>query len=181
MKILVMGAGALGLAIGGLLAKNGNEVTLIGRDEHINVINKEGLTISGIWGDHHITNCITPSDHRAIPPQDLILVATKSTGTNVAATEILPYLHDNTAIVSLQNGVGNEEILQEICGHNHVLGGMVIIGFEIVAPAHTRVTVFADSIKIGELDGSHSSRSQQIVTLFNDAHIPCEQVTDIQS
>ncbi len=181
MKILVMGAGALGSAIGGLLAKQNNEVTFIGRKEHINVIDENGLTISGIWGDHTIKNILTPSPNESIPPQDLILITTKSTDTEKSAHQIKPYLHDNTAIVSLQNGVGNEEILQKTCGVKHVLGGMVIIGFKIVKPGHTAVTVFADNIKIGEMDGKLSDRCKKIAQRFNDASLPTDCVENIES
>jgi 2-dehydropantoate 2-reductase len=175
MNILVMGAGALGSAIGGFLAKSGNNVSLIGREKHISAINQNGLKISGIWGEHLVKNLKTSVNS----VQDVILLTTKSTDTIIAAKEILPYIGENTLIISLQNGVGNEQILQEICGKKHVLGGMVIIGFEMVDYGHVKVTVFADKVKIGEMDHTLSLRVKDIVSVFNEANIPTEAVDNI--
>jgi 2-dehydropantoate 2-reductase len=54
MRILVMGAGAMGSVVGGLLAKAGHDVTLVGRAAHMEAIRRDGLRITGIWGDHHV-------------------------------------------------------------------------------------------------------------------------------
>lgn len=179
-KILIMGAGALGSAVGGFFAKAGNEVTFVGREKHILEIQKDGLKISGIWGEHVVNNIIAKTDISNIPVQDLILITTKSTDTKIVAERIKPLVGKDTIIVSLQNGIGNEEILQEICGKEKVLGGMVIIGFELLEYGHVKVTVFADKIKIGEMNYKLSERVEKVVKIFNDANLPTDGVDNIK-
>jgi 2-dehydropantoate 2-reductase len=178
MKILVMGAGAVGSAIGGFLAKSGNDVTLVGSKDHMDVIQNGFLKISGIWGEHKITPLKSTDSINGIPKQDLVLLTTKASDTKQAAKDMLPIMKDRTVILSLQNGVGNEQILQKICGKN-VLGGTLLIGFELVALGHVKITAFADKIKIGELDHVRSERVEKIVKLFNDSEIPTEAVDNI--
>ena len=177
MKILVMGAGALGSAVGGFLAKAGHDVTLVGRNPHMESIGEEGLTISGIWGNHKIENLTTQTNMDGLSSFDLILVTTKSPDTEKAAKELVGR---GSIIISLQNGVGNEEILQKQLGKEKVLGGMVIIGFVITQPGKVKVTVMADKIKIGEMNGEKSPRLQKIVDMFNAANLPTEAVGNIQ-
>ena len=180
MKILVIGAGALGSAVGGFLAKAGHEVIFVGREKHILAIKKNGLKISGIWGEHLVTNIQAKTDITNLSPQELILVTTKSFDTVAAARQIKPLIDKNTTIISLQNGLGNEGIIQKECGQDKVLGGMVIIGFELLVPGHVKVTVFADKIKIGEMNHIMTERVKKIVEIFNEAHLPTDAVDNIK-
>ncbi len=175
-----MGAGALGSAVGGFLARAGYDVTLVGRENHMTAIQEKGLKISGIWGDHLIKKIRAETDTSKLPVQDLILLTTKSTDTEAAAKQIKKLIGEGTVIVSLQNGVGNEEILQKICGKDRVLGGMVIIGFELAEPGHARVTVYADKIRIGEMSHEMTGRAEKIAELFNKADLPTEAVDNIK-
>ena len=178
-----MGAGALGSAIGGFLSKSGYEVTFIGRKDHILAIEENGLKITGIWGNHLIKSIIPKTDLIDVSYQDLILFTTKSVDTKSAAEQlkrVKSIVGDKTIIVSLQNGVGNEEILQSVFGEEKVLGGMVIIGFELLKPGEVKVTVFADRIKIGEMNQKSSERLKKIVKVFNGANLPTDAVCNIK-
>ncbi|MEN6487830.1 MAG: 2-dehydropantoate 2-reductase, partial [Smithella sp.] len=83
MKILIMGAGAIGSVFGGFLAENGHDVSFIGREQYIRAIKKDGLRISGIWGEHFVRNikCFTSVKEISAANFDLVLLSTKSFDT----------------------------------------------------------------------------------------------------
>ena len=184
MKILIMGAGALGTSFGGFLAKAKNEdgerlhdVTLVGREMYMTPIKTHGLLITGIWGRHQAKNLkVVTHTKNSKPEYDLILLTTKAFDTEKAMEQI-KHLIGGAYVLSLQNGIGNEEIISKYT--NKVLGGMVIIGFEIAGPAHTKVTVFADNVKVGRLDNKMDKELKKIVEIFNDAGIPADMVENI--
>ncbi len=111
-KIGIMGAGAIGSVIGGMLARQGHKVTLVGRRPHIDEIRKRGLHISGIWGDYTIQDLSAVTD----PPdefQDIVILTVKSFDTFTAATEAMPMVGTDTVVVSIQNGLGSSASIQE--------------------------------------------------------------------
>ncbi|MEA2032960.1 MAG: 2-dehydropantoate 2-reductase [Euryarchaeota archaeon] len=180
MKFLIMGAGALGTAFGGMLADAGHDVTLIGREKHIKPIREHGLRISGIWGSHVIKNMGTMSELKTIYKPDVVLLTTKSFDTENTMQELQPLIADNSVVISLQNGIGNEEIIALYVGKEHTMGGTVITGFEMPKPGEVEVTVSADTTKIGELNNEITQRSRKIVAIFNDAGMPSDAVDNIR-
>src|SRR5947207_1654601 len=129
MKILVFGAGAVGSTVGGMLARAGHAVTLVGRNPHMSRITTSGLKIGGLWGDHHVTSMATATDIPDITP-DWILLTTKAFDTENAAGVLAQRFPDAVPVLHLQNGVGNAEILIERLGEARVISGMIIIGFQ---------------------------------------------------
>lgn len=174
-RVAIMGAGAIGSAIGGMIAKSGQgiEVTLVGRDPRIKAIRKNGLRITGIWGEHIVTNlnAVTSPPHK---DYDIIFLTVKSYDTKTAARAALPMLGPDTAIVSMQNGLGNVETLAEIAGGERTVGGMGIFGAVVPGPGAVRVTVIASETLIGEIDGSitPTQRVKYIVRMLESAGIP---------
>ncbi len=126
-----MGAGALGSAFGGMLAEAGHDVTLIGRERYMKPIKDKGLIISGLWGSHVTRNirATTELDGRDNP--EVVLLTTKSFDTETAVRALQPLISDDldTVVVSLQNGIGNEECIAQYVGEARTLGGMCITGF----------------------------------------------------
>lgn len=185
MKFLVMGAGALGSAFGGMLASAGagHNVTLIGRERHMIPIREHGLRISGIWGSHIVTNIRATTELNVNDEPEVILLTTKSFDTETAMRALQPLISDDsdTAVISLQNGIGNEECIARYVGEAHTMGGMVITGFEFLQPGEVEVTVSAATTKIGELTNEITPRLREIVALFNEAGIPTDAVDNIQS
>ena len=118
MRLLIMGAGSLGSVVGGLMAKSGHEVTLVGRAPHMEAIRRNGLRITGIWGEHLVSNLTAATDTSACTSgnYDLILVTVKSYDTAVAAETIAPLMGDETLVCSYQNGLGNVECLADAVG-----------------------------------------------------------------
>src|ERR1700751_3259220 len=103
-KIAVVGAGAIGCYFGGLLARAGANVTLIGRQRHVDPINRDGLLFQS--GDRQECIAITATENIAgVRDARLILFCVKSTDTDDAVQGMTPYLADDAVILSLQNGV----------------------------------------------------------------------------
>jgi len=152
-QILVAGAGALGSVVGGLLARAGHAVTLLGRRPHLDAVARDGLLIDGLFGTHRVAGLACVSDGRALVGRwDVILLTVKAFDTAAAAAEVAAHLAPDGVLVSLQNGLGNLEAAAEAVGAARVLGGRVIFGAELVRPGHARVTVFADPVLIGPPD-----------------------------
>ncbi len=171
MKILIMGAGALGSVFGGFLS-NLNDVTLIGRDPHISKINKEGLRISGIWGEHLFTGVKAFTGvSEGIGTQDLIMITTKSYDTKEAVEQIKSLVGENSLVMSMQNGIGNEETIANVVGWNKTVGGMAIFGAQFVGPGHVKVTVIASECRVSPLRGD-LEKAREIAKNFSKAGIP---------
>jgi 2-dehydropantoate 2-reductase len=131
-KIAVFGAGAIGCYFGGMLARAGKQVTLIGRREHVEAINAHGLFFKSIDFEEviELTASIEPA---ALRDARLILFCVKSGDTDTAAAAIAPYVAPDTVLLSLQNGVDNIERIQ--CHlKNEVLAAVVYTGVEMSGP-----------------------------------------------
>jgi len=155
MRVLVFGTGAVGSVVGGLLAEIGHEVVMIGRAAHMNAIRESGLRITGIWDEHHVTglSCFTSlAEMQAAGVAgafDLVLVTVKSYDTPEAARAVRPLVRQGGVAVSLQNGYGNIETLEEMLGEDKVLGGRVLFGADMTGPGCVKVTVYAQQMVIG--------------------------------
>jgi 2-dehydropantoate 2-reductase len=186
MKILVLGAGAIGSVFGGLLAKKGNSVCLVGRKPHLDAIKRQGLMIEGIWGTHRVhslTGYESFFDLKAHEPLtfDVILLCVKSYDTEIILRELLTHYPEPCPVISLQNGLGNIETIEKLLGKEKTIGGRVIFGVEFIEPGSVRVTVSADKTVIGGLPGGIQ---KDFVTMlagkFTAANIPTEVTDDIQ-
>lgn len=174
-KIMVMGAGAVGSLIGGFLADSGYDVTLVGRPSHVNSINENGLKITGV------TNKIIKVKATTNPIcADLVLLTTKSYDTKEATKQISNALGSETTVLSLQNGLGNLEVISGIISEKNVMGGIAFMGSIFVEAGHIKHTGIG-RIVIGELDGNISDRIKAIVGIFQKAKIPVEITEDIKS
>lgn len=123
MKVLVMGAGALGSYYGGLLARAGHDVTFAARGAWLERMRREGMYIeSTVSGNFAVDGRFTgdPADAGVV---DLVLFGVKSFDTQNAAKAMQPCVGATTAVLSIQNGIDNEEILADLLGAEHVLGG----------------------------------------------------------
>ena len=139
MKILIFGAGAIGSVIGGFLAKAGHNVSFLGRPWHMEKISRDGLKISGIWGEHLIKGIKVLNSTSEIDDEfDLIIMTVKSYNTVEAAEKISSIFKNDPLVVHLQNGLGNREILLEYISDDRLITGIVIFGVEI-APGEVRL------------------------------------------
>lgn len=177
LNVLVMGAGAVGTAVGGFLAQDGHRVTLVGRDPHMAAIRQGGLRIEGIWGRHSIAGLRALTGIGDVPRErfDLVLITTKSYDTGDAATQVLPLLSLDSLVISLQNGLGNVETISAVVGPDRAVGGRLIFGIEIPEPGAARITVYADKVMLGSpTHRVELSRLEGVAAAFTRAGIPTE-------
>jgi 2-dehydropantoate 2-reductase len=136
MKVAVVGAGAVGCYYGGMLARAGHDVTLIGRPQHVEAIERQGLRLETQTFDERI-RVSASSEGSAVRSAQLVLLCVKSTDTESAAAAIKPHLAPDALVLSLQNGVENADRLRAILPQ-HVLAAVVYIGTEMAGPGHVR-------------------------------------------
>jgi len=169
MKICVLGAGAMGSSIGGLLADGGSEVCLIDTwAEHVDAINSRGLKLR-VGPSEKVVRIRAATDCREIGPADLIIVLVKSFHTGEAIENAGPIIGDETAIISFQNGLGNEEIIGDVAGRKHVLGGRTFAGGSVLGPGYVVANTAGKTTYIGELDGTTTERVTRIAEEFKRA------------
>ncbi|MGH7413705.1 MAG: ketopantoate reductase family protein, partial [Candidatus Rokuibacteriota bacterium] len=123
MRIVVMGSGGTGGYFGAKLARAGEDVTVVARGAHLTALRADGLRIkSAIEGEWSVR---APAVERleGTPPADVVLFCVKSFDTEGAAALIRPVVGPETGVLSIQNGVDNEEKLERMLGVGHVLGG----------------------------------------------------------
>lgn len=178
MKVAVMGAGAVGGYFGGLLAKGGGEVTFIARGKHLDALRSRGLTVKSFKGDFSLPVKAT-DDPREVGPVDLILFCVKSYHTESAIRQALPMVGKETVILSLQNGVDNEEKLASIVGKEKVLAGVTYIGSSIQEPG-VLLHEMEGKIAFGELDGGLSERVLTLKAFFDRYGLLAEASQHIQ-
>ncbi|SNS81046.1 ketopantoate reductase [Anaerovirgula multivorans] len=169
MKICVLGSGALGSSIGGALAEAGSEVYLIDQwVDHINEINKHGLKIKE--GDtKRRVKVQGKTDCTGIGAADLIIVLVKSFHTKEAIQKASSIIGEKTIVMSLQNGLGNEETLIKVVGKDRVIGGKTYVGGVLVGPGNIVSGIKGKYTYIGELDGTITERINQVAEEFNRA------------
>ncbi|MFQ5882485.1 MAG: 2-dehydropantoate 2-reductase [Candidatus Methylomirabilales bacterium] len=179
MKVAVMGAGAVGGYFGALLARGGVDVALIARGKQVEAVKVHGLQIKSHRGDFTVT-AKAVSDPREIGPVDLILFCVKSYDTESAARQCLPMIREGTSILSLQNGVDNEEKIAAIAGEDKVLGGVAYIGASVSEPGVILHTA-EGRIVFGEMHGGISERVKRLEQTFREAGLPAEVSSNIQA
>jgi 2-dehydropantoate 2-reductase len=181
---LIYGAGALGQALGCMLASDGNRVTLVLRDRFADVIKTHGLSVTGIFGDYHVeadalhlNSSITGTEGSHY---DAVLLTTKSYDTRAAAEDLATLLNSSCPVVSMQNGCGNIEQLIELFGPERSFGARVITGFEIASPGRVRITVSADAVHLGAgIGGAIPEPAASIAAAIDRAGLPCIAVEDV--
>jgi 2-dehydropantoate 2-reductase len=165
LNVAVLGAGAMGCLFGGLLAEKGLKVTLIDVwKEHIDAINKNGLKMDGFGGDRFIKINAT-NDPKSIGPVDVVIVMCKATALEQALTNAKNIVGNKTVLMSFQNGIGHEAIMQNIVGVNKVLGGTTTQASNILGPGHIKNHASLPSW-IGEYEGGFSDRVKDIAETF---------------
>jgi 2-dehydropantoate 2-reductase len=179
MRIAVVGAGGVGGYFGAKLARAGESVLMLARGAHLDAIRRDGIRVrSAVDGD--LSPKVEAVDSFAgQPPVDMALFCVKSFDTVTAAEALRPVVGPSTGVVSLQNGVDNEDRVDEILGGGVALGGAAYVFSTIEAPgviAHT----FGGRIVFGELDGRVSERATRLREALVRAGVPVDVSTDIR-
>ena len=136
MKIAVMGAGAVGCYYGGMLARAGHGVMLIGRPQHVEAIERQGLRLETQTFDEHV-RVSASIEGSAVQGAQLVLFCVKSTDTESGAAAIKRHLAPDALVLSLQNGVENADRLRALLPQK-VVSAVVYVGTEMAGPGHVR-------------------------------------------
>ena len=169
MRIAVMGAGAVGCYYGGMLARAGHAVTLIGRAQHVDAVRRDGLFLNTQSFQAHVP-MEASTEAIAVRGAKLVLCCVKSIDTDSAAAGIAPHLEPDALVLSLQNGVDNAERLQSVL-QQQVAPAVVYVATEMVGPGHVK------HHGRGELVIGPSAASHEIAALFAGAGVPL-QISD---
>lgn len=182
MKIVMLGAGALGSTIGGTLAIGGNDVHFVDMwQEHVDLINKDGLHMTNEKEDWYVrVDARTTAD--TIGEADLVIVLVKSFATKQAVEQLKQtnVIGKNTLVMSLQNGLGNEETIASVIGSENVISGKTYVGGRLIQAGYISAGVQGKWTYIGELNGEITDRIQTVCNVFNDAGLLCEVSDNIK-
>ncbi len=174
MKIVVIGTGGTGGYYGGLLSKQGNDVTFVARGEHLAAIQKSGLQVKSIHGDFTVSPAKATDEPASLSAPDLILFCTKTYSTDEAAAKIKPIVGKDTTVLSLQNGIDAAERIGKVVGMEHMVAGTTWISSAVVSPGVIKQVSDFRRVVIGELAGAQTPRIQSIYEVFKDIGIQAE-------
>ena len=176
MKIAVVGCGALGSYYGASLCREGQEVHFLLRSDY-DVVRRHGVTVHSPKGDFSVRpHCA--KDAAEIGPADLVLIGLKTTANDQFPRLLPPLVGPHTAVVTLQNGLGNEEALARLFPVGQILGGLCFVCLNRTAPgvihhlAHGRIV-------LGEFQRPPAPRTQGIAAALRRAGVPCDVTGDL--
>ncbi len=179
LKICVLGAGALGCVIGAALAEGGSDVWLLHRSQaHVDAMQAGGLTLVTPVGERRVPVQAT-TDAERVGPVDLVIVLVKSFHTREAIAGARALIGEHSVVLSLQNGLGHEDLLAQAVGRHRVIAGKTYVGGVLLAPGRVIAGAAGKQTHIGELDGSMTDRVRRIAAVFNDAGLATRVSDDI--
>ena len=160
--VAIAGAGAIGCYFGGMLARAGVPVTLIGRANHVDAINRDGLFLERADFQEYV-NLKASTAIEAVRDATIVLLSVKTIDTETAALSVAPNLHGGTLLVSFQNGVDNVERIHKAAGI-HAIPAVVYVAAAMAGPGRVKHNGRGD-IVIGD--------APRVAALFEAARIPC--------
>jgi 2-dehydropantoate 2-reductase len=172
-QIAVVGAGAVGCYFGGMLARAGAPVTLIGRAQRVEAINRDGLFIDSIHFKERIS-VSSSTELAAVRDAQLVLFSVKTVDTEDAAKLLAPYLAPETNVVSLQNGVDNAERMDFAAGIQ-AISAVVYIAAEMSGAGQVKHSGRGDLVIGNPVSNQGASESElaEIAETFKRAGVPC--------
>ena len=179
MKILVLGAGALGGYFGGYLAENGADTTFLVRPPRKMALDRDGLRIESPYGTlrrqvHTITSVPTTSAF------DIVILTAKAYDLDSAIAAIRPAMGPKTAILPILNGLSHIDRLATEFGAARVIGGLAKIQATLAPDGTIHNMAEWNEIVFGELDGHLSERVTKLASLFPKPQVKAEAVRDIR-
>ena len=179
MRVAVMGTGGTGGFYGGLLARAGEEVAFIARGTHLDAIRSRGLTVkSRLAGDFTIRAKAT-SDPKEIGPVDLVLFCVKTYDTEPAAALIRPIVGPDTVILSVQNGIDNDERIARVIGRGHAISAAAQVNAHVEAPGVVGQTAGYGRLIFGANAGGLGKRVEELYQRVKAAGVNAELQPDI--
>ena len=176
MKVVVVGAGALGSIVGAHLARAGEDVVFVARGERAATLRQRGIVLRGL-ADFTVP-VVVVTDPCEVQTADVLIVTVKTYDTEPALAS-LRHLCVPSAL-SLQNGVLKNEQLASVFGWERVLGAAVVVAGEVLGDGAVRFTL-NDRFAVGELSGGISDRARDLAAALVRAGLPAEASPHVQS
>lgn len=178
MKIAIVGPGAVGSLLAALLTKSKQEVHLIDRNlERARKINQEGIKLEGIAGEFTAKVNVTV-EPKELGIRDLIIICVKSYHTEEAIKNVKDLIGEESQVLTLQNGVGNVQILNDVVGEDKVIGGATSLGVTVLGPGHIKYAGKGETI-IGKSSGKVLGPLREIANILNKAGLETKVSRDI--
>ena len=175
----VVGSGAIGWYYGGRLANLGEDVRFVLRSDY-EAVRNGGMRVESVHGDFDLPQPQVFRSSGDIGPVDLVIIAWKATANAHLAEVLPPLLHEGTQVLTLQNGLGNCEMISAITGPDRVLGGLCFVCINRIAPGLIRHTA-GGRLSIGEWQAGISGRAVEVARRFKAAGIPANAVENLQA
>lgn len=176
MKIAMVGCGAVGSYYGAMLARAGQEVHFLLRSDY-EVVRRQGVLVRSPGGDFHV------QPHCAASPEDIgrsdaVLIGLKTTANGQFSSLLPPLVGPQTAVVTLQNGLGNEEQLAQLFPAEQILGGLCFVCLNRLQPG---VILHLDHglIVLGEFQRPAGPRTEVLASAIRHAGVPCQLTDDL--
>ena len=175
MKIAIIGAGALGLYYGSLLARHspgtGVRVTFLGRSDY-DVLRERGIIVHSIRGDFRLENLNVVKEPEQLGKQHLIIIGLKATSNASLRNLLLPAITPSTAVLTLQNGLGNEEHLSDFLPPKQILGGAAFLCSNRIGPAEILHTDYG-AVSIAPFSPQCVVAAETLADIFKASSIEC--------
>ncbi len=185
MRVCVLGAGALGSTIAATLSHGGCDVTLIGRSPaHLDAINTHGLRVRHGEADaatEHVERVRATSTWADAGAVDVVVVLVKAPASRSAVRSAVAAVPDGAVFLTLQNGLGNEEVIASVVGRRRVLNGTTSVAGRLISPGYVSSAVLGKQTVVGELDGTITPRVRDLAEAFSRAGLETSVTDDISS
>ena len=179
MKIVIVGPGAVGCLLAAFLTKSKAQIWLLDKNhDRAAKINQSGIKVEGVSGNWQINLKVT-ANVKEIGPADLVILTVKSYDTKDAILHAKPLIHENSKVLTLQNGIGNIEIISEVVGSDKVIGGITNEGATLLDIGSIRHAGRGETI-IGRIDGKIPVEMRSIREIFNKAGMETRISRDIK-
>ena len=177
MKIVIVGAGALGCYYGAMLVRSGCDVYFLMRRDY-DAVCKNGLTVLSPNGDFHLKKVHCYRSTSEIGGADLVFVGLKTTSNSFFEELIHPLLREDTLILTAQNGLGNEEELAGLFGQNHVAGGLAFLCANRLKPGTVQHLRYGH-MNIGNFQRKPDRKIQCFSMMLNKSGVSCDIIEDL--
>lgn len=177
LKIGIVGAGAIGTYYGAKLAHCGADVHFLMRGD-LTAVRRDGIFVKGDGENFRVEKVNIYNSTNEIGPCDLVIIAVKATSNAEIVDLIPPLLHEKTMLLTLQNGLGNEEFFAEHFGAERVLGGLCFIAVDRHSKTEVERYAYGDVI-LGEFDRAAQARTHEVAAEFARAGIKCRVTDDL--
>jgi 2-dehydropantoate 2-reductase len=180
MKIVIVGPGALGSIVAAFLSKANEDIWLLDKDkERASLIDKHGIHVEGLGTDFE-AKIKASANAQEIGKADLVIICVKSYSTKEAVNQAKPLIGQDTKVITLQNGIGNIEIISEVVGQEKVIGGVTNLGATLLEPGKVKYAGKGETV-IGRIDGKIPVEMRSIRQLFNKAGLEMRISRDIKA